>query len=480
METRANKAGVKKGRAKVNKTQELTNPGTSAVLEEGEIPTSKSFSGNSATKRKALEGKDPSQKPNTSKGIYSSTSLDSSDRSTSTQRIGNLRGIELEMEKEKLDQMYQWFQQQQKYQGSCSSSRTHRRSRSRSRSRGSRSPSNKSYSSRRSRSPSRRSYSSHRSRRSVYSRASRKEHELSSDSRSVSPSSGRNIADLLQSSLNGPRSVNSAPPELQRSDVDPLEERINSAVKECAPKPVMGPPISQKIGTLMDLYVSKPEFAKVMKLSEKYPRPENVPSLSMPDVPQDVDKTVDQKVIKEDKRLRHDQMCTSASLSCLGGVLDIIREEKGTNPKLIKAGEMVLDSITMLGFVHNDFSAIRLKSFKQTVNPSYVDVFSSKPEEPGMLMGKAPISEQVKSLDELNKLKAKLKKPDPNANTAKGRDFRKRGEVQKPHFRNPRGYAPRRRDDRRQRYFSPKGNYRKNQQDLKSQEDKKGPIHRKN
>lgn len=85
-------------------------------------------------------------------------------------------------------------------------------------------------------------------------------------------------------------------------------------------------------------------------------------------------------------------------------MLDIIREVKGDNPKLIKAGDMVLDSITMLGFGHNDFSPIRLKSFKQTVNPRYVDVFSSKPEEPGMLMGKAPIAEQVKSLDELNKL----------------------------------------------------------------------------
>lgn len=56
-----------------------------------------------------------------------------------------------------------------------------------------------------------------------------------------------------------------------------------------------------------------------MKLTEKYPRPENVPRLSTPDVPQDVDKTIDPKVIKDDKRLRNDQICTSASLSCLGG-----------------------------------------------------------------------------------------------------------------------------------------------------------------
>lgn len=254
--------------------------------------------------------------------------------------------------------------------------------------------------------------------------------------------------------------------------MDPLEQRIENAVQENTPKPVVGPAVSTKLGTLMDLYVSKPDFAKVIKMSEKYPRPENVPSLVTPDIPQEVDKTLDNKVIKEDKRMRNDQICTSAALSCLGGVLDIIRAEKDKNPKMIQAGEMVLDSITMLGFVHNEFTSVRLKAFKQTVHPSYGEIFTTKPHEPEILMGKTPIADQVNSLDELNKLKQKLKKPETNSGQ-KPRDFRKRVEYQGNQYKSSRPYAPCRREERRKQHFSPKGNYRKNQQDNRPQEDKK-------
>lgn len=286
------------------------------------------------------------------------------------------------------------------------------------------------------------------------------------------------MSDVLRRDFLKEGSIASGHAEGNSTEVDTLEQRIENAVQESSPKPVVGPAVSAKLGTLMDLYVSKPEFVKVMKISEKYPRPENVPSLVTPDVTQEVDKTLDNKVTKEDKRLRNDQICTSAALSCLGGVLDIIRTEKGKNPKLIQAGEMVLDSITMLGFVHNEFTSVRLKAFKQTVHPSYGDVFTTKPHEPEMLMGKTPISEQVKSLDELNKLKQKLKKPESNTGQ-KSRDFRKRGEYQsqRNQYKSSRPYAPRRREERRNRYFSPKGNYRKSQQDNRPQEDKKsGPT----
>lgn len=66
---------------------------------------------------------------------------------------------------------------------------------------------------------------------------------------------------------------------------------------------------------------------------------------------------------------------------------------------------MVSDCFTMMGFVHNEFSSIRIKGFKQTVHPSYGEVFTSKPDEPEMLMGKAPIGDQAKSLEDLNKLR---------------------------------------------------------------------------
>lgn len=168
-----------------------------------------------------------------------------------------------------------------------------------------------------------------------------------------------------------------APPILQRADIDPLIQRINTAVKENEPKPSVGPPISENLGSLMEVYVSKPDFSKVIKMTENYPRPQNVPSLVTPELPQDMEKTVDPKVVKEDKKLKHDQMCTGATLTSIGKALDIVLEVKHLDPKLLQAGDMMLDAITMLGFVHNDFNSVRLKGFKQTLNPSFGDVFFS-------------------------------------------------------------------------------------------------------
>lgn len=100
--------------------------------------------------------------------------------------------------------------------------------------------------------------------------------------------------------------------------------------------------------------------------------------------------------------------------------------------------------------------------------------FSAKPDEPDMLMGKTPIAEQVKSVEDLNKLKAKLKKPVTRVTQQHhvSRDFRRRGEYQRRQARSQRYYS-RRRDDRRTRYFSPKGNYRKGQQENKQQDERK-------
>lgn len=236
-------------------------------------------------------------------------------------------------------------------------------------------------------------------------------------------------------------------------------------VKENAPKPLVGAALSENLGALMEVYVGKPDFTKVIKLTELYPRPQNVPSLVTPDLPQDMDKTIDNKVIKEDKKLKHDQMCTAASLTSLGKVLDIILQVKHLDPRLVQAGDMVLDSITMMGLVHNDFNGIRLKGFKQTVNPSFGDVFTAKPNEPEMLMGKTPIADQVKSVEELNKLKAKLKKLESSHQPQqRARDFRKKGEYQRRQGKGQR-YYNRRREDRSNGYFSPKGNYRKSQQE---------------
>lgn len=118
------------------------------------------------------------------------------------------------------------------------------------------------------------------------------------------------------------------PPLLQRADEDVLAQMISTALKENTPKPVIGPAISEKLGSLVEVYVLRPDFTKVIKMAENYPRPQNVPSLTTPDLPRDMNKTIDQKVIKDDRRLKNDQTCTSASITSLGKALDITLETK--------------------------------------------------------------------------------------------------------------------------------------------------------
>lgn len=479
--------GKKDNSKTINQEQTLS-------LEDGEIPATSSQSSTESRKRK--HGKDvfvlPQQRPKRAKRMVKKPET----QDTKKSKVGRTGQREKQLEKEeqdmKIDQMYTWFQDQQRInrmdRRSHSSHKERTRSRSRSRessSRSKHSPSRSRHSrsrsrdSRQSRSSSKvssissRSHkSSHRSKSHSRSRSRsrsvvRKEHELSP---SGSEDNLQNIRDVLL------RGVGDNPPHLQRADIDPLSQRITSAVKENMPKPKIGPNVSDELGSLMEVYVAKPDFAKVIKMTENYPRPQNVPSISTPELPQDIDKTVDYKIIKEDKRLKNDQICTGATLTALGRVMDVVLQTKHLDPKLLQAGDMLLDGITMLSMVHNDFNTIRLKGFKQTVNPSFGDVFSAKPDEPEMLIGKTPIAEQVKSLEDLNKLKAKLKKPvSTSTPQAKGhQDFRKRGEYHRRQPRNQRYYNRRRDDNRRRRYYSPKGNYRKSQQE-RAQDDRKPP-----
>lgn len=477
---------------------------TPAILEDGEItPSTSSLSSpdvNTSRKRKKNTFTKPTAPAKKAKKVVkkSSVSATTSKEDSNGNKVGQTRReMELEQEEKdvRFDQMYAWFKDQQRmdrrtrrsssishHRGSHSRSRS-RDSHSRSRSRDSRSKSRDRYSRCSSRGSSRSSRSHHSHRRSKSDSTSRsrsrsrsrsvrssvKEHDLSKSSVEDNTEKSR---DLLMNDPGFPGN----PPDLQRSDLDSLSQRIETAVKETTPKPTVGPPLSQKLGSLMEVYVGKPEFGKVIKMTETYPRPQNVPSLVTPDLPQDMDKTIDLKVIKEDKRWRNDQLCTGASITSMGKVMDIVLQVKHLDQRLVQAGDMLLDAITMMGYVHNEFNAIRLKGFKQTVNPSFGGVFTAKPDEPEMLMGKTPIAEQVKSVEDLNRLKAKLKKPDPVPSTQvpRQRDFRKRGEYQRRPAKAQR-YYNRRRDDtyRRTRYYSPKGNFRKAQQDNRPQEDRK-------
>lgn len=326
--------------------------------------------------------------------------------------------------------------------------------------------------SRRRRSHSSYSRSSSRSReRSGYSRPS---HDISFDSRSM-----KSVVIPVSATQTTSNEKETAP----QGEVDQLTARLNELRAEGLPKPVTSSPISDQLAPVLGGFLVKSEFLKTMKICDKYPRPMNIEQLSIPELPKDANRIIDPKAVNNDNRLVNDQKCTSAIFGALSKSLDVVIKLKDKVPEMIDVGDMLLDSLQMTGFLHQDFTSIRLKGFKQNVNPSYVDVVSQKPEEPGMLLGKTPIGEQMKSCDENNKLKAKFKKPDHTQSTqpAGRKDFRKGGEYKRR--QNNREFRPRKphgRDDRRTRYYSPKGNYRKNQQDVQKQDEKKSQNFRKN
>lgn len=247
--------------------------------------------------------------------------------------------------------------------------------------------------------------------------------------------------------------------------MDPLEERISSTIADSQPKPIQGPDLTTRVSSLVRALVGKSDFPKVVKVCEKYPKPGNVPELVTPELTQDVDKTMDPKVVKDDKRLKINQTCATAATSALGKALDMVLVAKEQLPSLSKVGDILVDCITLTGFMHSEYSGLRLKGFKQTVNPSYSEIFSAKPDEHDTLMGKSPIGEQIKSCDDLLKIKNKLKKPEfassgTKGGFRKGGDYRKRGNT--GFQRNSRNqFNKRRYEGGRSRHYSPRRSYRK-------------------
>lgn len=310
-----------------------------------------------------------------------------------------------------------------------------------------------------------------------YSRSStshyRKEHEISFDSNSVKsvviPVNRADKGDTQEQETVGPE-----------KEVDPLTARLNALRAEGVPKPITGPAVSEDLCPILNMFLSKSEFAKTIKVCEKYPRPDNITHLTIPELPKDAEKIIDHKAVKNDDRFKNYQRCTVALFGLLSKSLDSVVKLREKAPELVEVGDMLLDGLQITGFLHQDFTTIRLKGMKQTVNPSYGDVVSQKPEEPEMLLGKTPIGEQMKSCDEINKLKAKFKKPESQTNSATRKDFHKGGEYKKRQFNRDFKPRNRKREDRRTRYYSPKGTYRKKQQDVqKQQEDNRNVTFRK-
>lgn len=307
--------------------------------------------------------------------------------------------------------------------------------------------------------------------RRTYSRTtskSRRTHDISFDSQSV-----RSVVVPINRTESGQPEG-----DVQQGEVDLLTARLNALRAEGLPKPITGPAISEDLAPVLNVFLAKSEFAKTMTVCDKYPRPVNLENLAIPGLPKDANKIIDQKAVKKDERLMNDQKCTVAMFGALGKSLDMVLSLKDKCPELVQVGDWLLDSLQLTGFLHQDITNIRLKGFKQTVNPSYGDVVTQKPEEPGMLLGKTPLGEQMKSCEEMNKLKAKFKKPEHQPQNVQRKDFRKGGDYKrKQQFRA----NNRKRDDRKTRYFSPKGSFRKNQQETAHrQEEKQNQNFRKN
>lgn len=212
----------------------------------------------------------------------------------------------------------------------------------------------------------------------------------------------------------------------QGEPVDLLTARLDALRAEGVPRPKAGPPVADHLVPVLNLFLAKSDFNKTMKVCDKYPRPENISQLSIPELPKDAGKIMDQKTVKNDEKLQNDQKCTMALFSVLGKSLDTVFKLKEKMPELVQLGDMLVDGLQLTGFLHQDFTSIRLKGFKQTVNPSYGDVVAQNPEEPDMLLGKTPLGEQMKSCDEINKLKARFKKPEAHpSSSGQKRDFAK-------------------------------------------------------
>lgn len=340
-------------------------------------------------------------------------------------------------------------------------------------------------------SSSRRRRSRDRSGSKAYSKRDRSYHSRDSLSKSRSPSSYQRRSHEISFDSSSMRSVvvpvnkttdnlqKETLPNEERTQSDPLTDRLNVLRAEGVPRPVTGPGVSEDLCPVLGLFLAKSDFAKTMSICEKYPRPDNISQLTIPELPKDANKILDQKAVQNDGKYKNDQKCTVALFGLLSRSLDSVLKLKEKVPELVAVGDMLVDGLQISGFLHQDFTRIRLKGMKQTVNPSYGDVVAQDPEEPEMLLGKTPLGEQMKSCDELNKLKARFKKPEPQTSSANRRDFQKRGEYKRKPFNRDFKPRNRKREDRRTRYLSPKGAYRKNQQDSHKQEEKKNTNFRK-
>lgn len=94
---------------------------------------------------------------------------------------------------------------------------------------------------------------------------------------------------------------------------DQLTVRLNALRAEGVPKPVTGPVVSDDLVPILNLFLAKSDFTNKMTLHDKYPRPDNIQQLSIPELPKDANRIIDQKAVKTMTGLR---MIKSVPLLC--------------------------------------------------------------------------------------------------------------------------------------------------------------------
>lgn len=202
---------------------------------------------------------------------------------------------------------------------------------------------------------------------------------------------------------------------------------IEDLVKERAGiesgKELVGPPIADCIAELLQTYLKNPNAEAMLKLMEEYPRPSNAEWLQAPTMGMQVAASIPKRSNNYDKRLRQSQMLLGGSLAAMAAVLQDIMNRGKQDQSLLGLARKVMDAMALSGYVHFDFNSIRKGAIRQVVNPNYAGVFTRRTSStPENLLGENSVPDQLKELEEINKVRAKLQKPRRNGSNDSRQD----------------------------------------------------------
>lgn len=202
------------------------------------------------------------------------------------------------------------------------------------------------------------------------------------------------------------------PSQAVQGGSNPVEDLVKERVGAEEAKDSMGPPVEACIADLLRVFLKEPNVDNVLKLVESYPRPENAVWLQAPLMGKQIAASIPKRSNSYDKRLRQSQVCLGGSLAALSRVLQDIMLRGKSDPALLPLARRVIDAMTMTGYVHADFNAIRKGAIRQVINPQYAGVFTRRTSStPESLTGEESVPDQLKEQEELSKVRAKLQKP---------------------------------------------------------------------